>query len=180
MHPAQAIRRRTSLDIILRYMIVDLEELIKILDPLRGRKKIVFTNGCFDIVHAGHVDYLEKAKSLGDILVVGMNSDSSVRRIKGEKRPVVPQELRAKVLSSLKPVDYVVIFEEDTPLELIKAVKPDVLVKGGDWDIDKIVGREFVESYGGKVVTIPFEYDISTTRIIERIIQLYCPDRGSS
>jgi len=161
-------------------MIVELEKLVKILDLLRGKKKIVFTNGCFDIIHAGHVDYLEKAKSLGDVLVVGMNSDSSIRRIKGEKRPILPQELRAKVLSSLKPVDYVVIFEEDTPLELIKAVKPDILVKGGDWEIDRIVGREFVESYSGKVITIPFEYDISTTKIIERITRLYCPDRGSS
>lgn len=161
-------------------MILDLKDLIRILDPLRGSKRIVFTNGCFDIIHAGHVDYLGKAKSLGDVLVVGMNSDSSIRRIKGEKRPILPQELRAKVLSSLKPVDYVVIFEEDTPLELIKAVKPDILVKGGDWEIDRIVGRDFVESYGGEVVTIPFEYNISTTKIIERIIQLYCPDRGSS
>ena len=155
-------------------MLVGLEELLEILDRERGGKKVVFTNGCFDIIHAGHVDYLEKAKSLGDILVVGMNSDSSVRGIKGEKRPIVPQEMRAKVLSSLKPVDYVVIFEEDTPLRLIETIRPDVLVKGGDWELEKVVGREFVESYGGEVRTIPFEYEVSTSKIIERIISLYC------
>lgn len=155
-------------------MIVTKREIEKLLIPVRGSKRIVFTNGCFDIIHAGHVDYLEKAKSLGDILIVGMNSDSSIRRIKGDKRPVIPQDYRAKVLSALKPVDYVVVFEEDTPLELIKVVKPDVLVKGGDWNVENIVGREFVESYGGEVKTIPFEYDISTSRIIERIIELYC------
>ncbi|WP_457601677.1 D-glycero-beta-D-manno-heptose 1-phosphate adenylyltransferase [Hydrogenivirga sp.] len=155
-------------------MLVELEELLKLLKGKRSGRKVVFTNGCFDIIHAGHVDYLERAKGLGDILVVGMNSDSSVRRIKGEKRPILPQELRAKVLSALKPVDYVVIFDEDTPLNLIKAVKPDILVKGGDWKPENIVGREFVESYGGKVITIPFEYDVSTTRIVERVIELYC------
>ncbi len=156
-------------------MILNFEEVEEVLSPLRKTKKIVFTNGCFDIIHAGHVDYLEKTKALGDLLVVGMNSDDSIRRIKGEKRPIVPQEMRAKVLSSLKPVDYVVIFEEDTPLELIKKVKPHVLVKGGDWELERIVGREFVESYGGVVKTIPFEYDISTSKIIEKVITLYCP-----
>lgn len=155
-------------------MLLGLEELLKRLERERTGKRVVFTNGCFDIIHAGHVDYLEKAKKLGDILVVGLNSDSSVKRIKGEKRPLIPQEMRAKVLSSLKPVDYVVVFEEDTPLRLIKAIKPDVLVKGGDWDLDKIVGREFVESYGGEVKTIPFEFDISTSKIVDRIIKLYC------
>lgn len=155
-------------------MLLGLEELLKRLEKERTGKRVVFTNGCFDIIHAGHVDYLEKAKKLGDILVVGLNSDSSVKRIKGEKRPIIPQEMRAKVLSSLKPVDYVVVFEEDTPLRLIKAIKPDVLVKGGDWDLEKIVGREFVESYGGEVKTIPFEFDISTSKIVDRIIRLYC------
>ncbi len=156
-------------------MILNFEEVEEVLSPLRKTKKIVFTNGCFDIIHAGHVDYLEKAKALGDVLVVGMNSDNSIKRIKGEKRPIVPQEMRARVLASLKPVDYVVIFEEDTPLELIKRVKPHVLVKGGDWKLENIVGREFVESYGGVVKTIPFEYDISTSKIIEKVITLYCP-----
>ncbi len=155
-------------------MLLELEELLKRLERERAGKKVVFTNGCFDIIHAGHVDYLEKAKKLGDILVVGLNSDSSVKRIKGEKRPIIPQEMRAKVLRSLKPVDYVVVFEEDTPLRLIRAIKPDVLVKGGDWELERIVGREFVESYGGEVKTIPFEFDISTSKIVERIIRLYC------
>ncbi len=155
-------------------MIVDLDELLRILEVIRKGKKVVFTNGCFDIIHAGHVDYLEKAKSLGDILVVGINSDRSVRKIKGEKRPLIPQEMRTKVLNALKPVDYVVIFEEETPIELIRAIKPEVLVKGGDWELSRIVGREFVKSYGGKVVTIPLEYNISTSDIIRRIVTLYC------
>ncbi len=131
-------------------------------------KKIVFTNGCFDIIHAGHVDYLEKAKQLGDILIVGLNSDDSVRRLKGEDRPVNIQEHRKRVLEALKPVDMVVIFEEDTPERLIKEIKPDVLVKGGDWSIENIVGADFVMSYGGQVKTIDFVYDISTTKIIQK------------
>jgi len=131
-------------------------------------KKIVFTNGCFDIIHAGHVDYLEKAKALGDVLIVGMNSDDSVKRIKGKERPINPQEYRKRVLEALKPVDLVIVFDEDTPENLIKAVKPDVLVKGGDWSIENIVGADFVKSYGGQVTTIDFVYDISTTKIIQK------------
>ncbi len=131
-------------------------------------KKIVFTNGCFDIIHAGHVDYLEKAKKLGDILIVGLNSDSSVKRLKGENRPINPQEYRKKVLQALKPVDLVIIFDEDTPERLIKEIKPDVLVKGGDYTIETIVGADFVMSYGGMVKTIDFVYDISTSKIIEK------------
>jgi len=155
-------------------MIVELKELLELLEKVRGKKKIVFTNGCFDILHAGHADYLNKAKSLGDILVVGINSDASVRRIKGEKRPILPQQMRAYLLDNLKPVDYVVIFEEDTPLELIKAIKPDVLVKGADWDLERIVGTDFVLSYGGRLERIPFSFDISTSKVIERILGLYC------
>jgi rfaE bifunctional protein nucleotidyltransferase chain/domain len=155
-------------------MIVELKELLELLEKVRGKKKIVFTNGCFDILHAGHADYLNKAKSLGDILVVGINSDASVRRIKGEKRPILPQQMRAYLLDNLKPVDYVVIFEEDTPLELIKAIKPDVLVKGADWDLERIVGADFVLSYGGRVERIPFSFDVSTSKVIERILDLYC------
>jgi rfaE bifunctional protein nucleotidyltransferase chain/domain len=155
-------------------MIVELKELLEILEKVRGKKKIVFTNGCFDILHAGHADYLNRAKSLGDILVVGINSDASVRRIKGEKRPILPQQMRAYLLDNLKPVDYVVIFEEDTPLELIKAIKPDVLVKGADWDLERIVGADFVLSYGGRVERIPFSFDISTSKVIERVLDLYC------
>jgi len=155
-------------------MIIELNELLSLLRDLRGKQKIVFTNGCFDILHAGHADYLKKAKSLGDILIVGINSDESIRRIKGEKRPIIPQELRAYLLDSLKPVDYVIIFEEDTPFELIKAIKPDVLVKGADWDLDKIVGADFVLSYGGKVERIEFSFEISTSKIIEKILKAYC------
>jgi rfaE bifunctional protein nucleotidyltransferase chain/domain len=155
-------------------MIVELKELLGLLEKVRGKKKIVFTNGCFDLLHAGHADYLNKAKSLGDILVVGINSDASVRRIKGEKRPILPQQMRAYLLDNLKPVDYVVIFEEDTPLELIKAIKPDVLVKGADWDLERIVGADFVLSYGGRVERIPFSFDISTSKVVERILGLYC------
>ncbi len=155
-------------------MIVELKKLLELLEKVRGKKKIVFTNGCFDILHAGHADYLNKAKSLGDILVVGINSDASVRRIKGEKRPILPQQMRAYLLDNLKPVDYVVIFEEDTPLELIKAIKPDILVKGADWDLERIVGADFVLSYGGRVERIPFSFDISTSKVVERILGLYC------
>jgi len=155
-------------------VLVELEELLRILEREREGKKVVFTNGCFDLIHAGHVDYLEKAKGFGDILVVGVNSDSSVRRIKGEKRPIMPQELRVKVLSALRPVDYVLLFEEETPIRLIEAIRPDVLVKGGDWELSRIVGREFVESYGGEVKTVPIEVDISTSKIVERIVSLYC------
>ena len=155
-------------------MIVELKELLGLLEKVRGKKKIVFTNGCFDILHAGHADYLNKAKSLGDILVVGINSDASVRRIKGEKRPILPQQMRAYLLDNLKPVDYVVIFEEDTPLELIRAIKPDVLVKGADWDLERIVGADFVLSYGGRVERVAFSFDISTSKVIERILGLYC------
>ncbi len=156
-------------------VVLSLERLLEILKAQRPERKVVFTNGCFDIIHAGHVDYLERAKSLGDILVVGMNSDRSVKKIKGSKRPIVSQEMRAKVLSALRPVDYVVIFDEETPIRLVEAIRPDVLVKGGDWDLERIVGKDLVESYGGKVVTVPIRFEISTTKIIERIISLYCP-----
>lgn len=139
----------------------------------RDRKeRIVFTNGCFDILHAGHVRYLKQARALGDCLVVGLNSDSSVKRLKGSERPIVPQEERAELLSALACVDYVLIFDEDTPIELIKDVKPDVLVKGGDWSIDQIVGAPFVSSYGGEVKSLPFHQGHSTTNIIEKIRQL--------
>ncbi len=155
--------------------ILSLEELIKILPQIRKGKKVVFTNGCFDILHAGHVHYLNECKRLGGILVVGINSDNSVRRLKGPQRPIIPLEERAFVLSQLGSVDFVVPFEGDTPMELIEAIKPDVLVKGGDWPKERIVGREFVESYGGKVLTIPFKFDVSTSKIIERILKRYCP-----
>ncbi len=143
-------------------------ELQSLLD-LHENKKVVFTNGCFDILHVGHVVYLNEAKSLGDILVVGLNSDSSVRRLKGDDRPVNCQRDRATVLSALESVDYVVIFDEDTPYELIDALKPDVLVKGGDWETDQIVGADIVMKNGGIVKSLRFIQGKSTTDIIERI-----------
>jgi D-beta-D-heptose 7-phosphate kinase/D-beta-D-heptose 1-phosphate adenosyltransferase len=145
-------------------------DLLKIRERLkRERKKIVFTNGCFDIVHRGHVEYLTKAKALGDVLLVGMNTDASVQRLKGPQRPVVCQDDRAFVLAALRAVDYVCLFDEDTPYNLIKAVVPDVLVKGSDWAIDAIVGKDIVEAAGGKVQTIDYVPDRSTTNIIQKI-----------
>jgi rfaE bifunctional protein nucleotidyltransferase chain/domain len=136
-------------------------------------KKVVFTNGVFDLIHSGHVDYLSKAKQLGDILVVGLNSDESVKRIKGYKRPILKQDERVFILSNLKPVDYVILFDEDTPANLISELIPDILVKGADWNVDKIVGKEVVEQNGGKVMNIKFVNDQSTSKIIDLILQRY-------
>lgn len=136
-------------------------------------KKIVFTNGVFDIIHRGHVEYLTEAKSLGDILVVGLNSDSSVKMIKGDKRPIVTEDNRAYVLSNLKPVDYVVIFSENTPYNTIKKILPGILVKGADWAEDKIVGADIVKDSGGEIKRIKFVENNSSTNIIDKIIQLY-------
>jgi rfaE bifunctional protein nucleotidyltransferase chain/domain len=132
-------------------------------------KKIVFTNGCFDIIHAGHCFYLSEAKKLGDVLIIGMNSDYSVKSIKGENRPINNEEDRAIVLDSLKFVDFVTIFNEDTPYELIKEIKPDVLVKGGDYTPETIVGADIVQVNGGKVVVIPYLEGKSTTNIISKM-----------
>lgn len=136
-------------------------------------KKVVFTNGCFDLIHSGHVDYLVKAKEMGDILILALNTDTSVKRIKGNKRPILKQDERAFIVSNLKPVDYVTFFEEDTPAEIISELIPDVLVKGADWSLDKIVGREVVESNGGEVKTIKFVNDQSTSKIIKTILNSY-------
>jgi D-glycero-beta-D-manno-heptose 1-phosphate adenylyltransferase len=135
--------------------------------------KLVFTNGCFDIIHPGHVDYLERARGMGSCLVVGLNSDASVRRLKGALRPVNDQRSRARVLAALACVDFVVIFEEDTPLELISKVRPDVLVKGGDWSVEKIVGRDVVEEAGGTVCSIPLLEGYSTTGTVDRIVAMH-------
>lgn len=137
-------------------------------------KKVVFTNGVFDLIHAGHVDYLTKAKSLGDVLIVGMNTDESVKRIKGDKRPILKQDERAFIISSLKVVDYVTFFDEDTPQKLIDEIIPDILVKGADWSVDKIVGRETVEKHGGEVKTTELVNNQSTSKIIEAIKNKYC------
>ncbi len=131
--------------------------------------KVVFTNGCFDILHRGHVEYLAKAADLGDILVVGLNTDASVRRLKGEGRPVNNQEARALVLASLSFVDAVVLFDDDTPYNLIKTLRPDVLVKGADYQPEAIVGYDIVTSYGGTVTTIPLVKGYSTTNFIDRL-----------
>jgi rfaE bifunctional protein nucleotidyltransferase chain/domain len=150
------------------------QELLRIRKELRKQgKKVVFTNGCFDILHAGHVDYLKKAREMGDVLIVGLNSDSSIRRIKGQLRPIVPQYERAFLIGNLKVVDYVTFFDEDTPGELISDLIPDVLVKGADWKIENIVGRDVVEENGGEVKTIEFVNDQSTTNIIQTVLERY-------
>lgn len=151
-----------------------LEELKGIRKALqREHKKVVFTNGCFDIIHRGHIDYLTKAKALGDVLIVGLNTDASVRRNKGEQRPIVEEEDRAFVVAHLEPVDYVCLFDENTPHELIAALVPDILIKGADWKIDEIVGKDIVERAGGTVKTIEFLPNRSTSTIIQRIIERY-------
>jgi rfaE bifunctional protein nucleotidyltransferase chain/domain len=139
----------------------------------KHRKKVVFTNGCFDILHAGHVDYLKKAKALGDILVIGLNSDESVRKIKDPKRPINNEFWRAKVLSALECVDYIVIFNEKTPERLVEKLKPDIYVKGGDWKLSKLPEKKIVEKYGGEVVLIDIVEDISTSKIVEKVLLLY-------
>jgi D-beta-D-heptose 7-phosphate kinase/D-beta-D-heptose 1-phosphate adenosyltransferase len=133
-------------------------------------KKVIFTNGCFDILHLGHVRYLRQAASLGDILVVGLNSDDSVRRLKGDTRPINDQSERAHLLAALEFVDYIVIFDEDTPYNLINEIQPDVLVKGGDYTPDEVIGRDIVESNGGKLVLIPLVEGKSTTAVVEKIM----------
>lgn len=151
------------------------EKLKSKIDRLRKEgKKIVFTNGCFDILHVGHTRYLKEAKRQGDILILGLNSDASVKALKGEKRPLIPERERADVVASLESVDYVTIFHELTPLALIEYLKPDVLVKGGDWQEDQVVGRESVGKWGGKVMIIPEIKGSSTTNIIEKIKKIYC------
>ncbi|MGE4297816.1 MAG: adenylyltransferase/cytidyltransferase family protein [Desulfovibrionaceae bacterium] len=150
--------------------IVGLPELLKRLAPLRGKKKIVFTNGCYDILHPGHVDLLARARFLGDLLVLGLNSDASVRSLgKAPGRPVNPLAERAYVLAHLASIDFVVPFDESTPYELIKAVRPDILVKGGDWGVDAIVGRDIVEADGGQVYSLPLLPGYSTTGFIAKI-----------
>ena len=135
----------------------------------RNGRRIVFTNGCFDLLHPGHVRSLEQARALGDVLIVGLNSDAGVRQLKGEARPVIPERERAEILAALECVDAVVIFEDPTPREVISRLLPDVLVKGGDWPGDQIVGREEVEAAGGRVVSIPVVPGYSTSEILQKI-----------
>jgi D-beta-D-heptose 7-phosphate kinase/D-beta-D-heptose 1-phosphate adenosyltransferase len=150
-----------------------MNEMMHIIQAIKAEqekgKKIVFTNGCFDILHRGHVTYLNQARDLGDLLIVGINSDESVKRLKGLERPVNMLEDRAYVLSALKSVDYVIPFEEDTPLDLINLIMPDILVKGGDYTIDRIVGAQEVLAHGGRVEIIPFVPGKSTSAIIDTI-----------
>jgi len=152
--------------------IVDANELTKKVAALKKlKKRVVFTNGCFDLVHAGHVACLEEARSMGDALIVGLNSDQSVRGIKGHERPIIGCGQRAQVLAGLESVDYVAAFDEPDPWNLINAVKPDILVKGGDWAKEAVIGSDIVEKNGGKTVVIPVMPDISSTIIIEKIIK---------
>ena len=145
------------------------------LEELRKKgKKIAFTNGCFDILHVGHVRYLREAKKTADVLVLALNSDSSVRSIKGEKRPLMNEKERAEILAALECIDFVTIFQELTPLELINYLKPDILIKGGDWPEEKVVGREEIKKWGGRVAIIPEVEGKSTTNIVEKIKKLYC------
>lgn len=154
--------------------IVSLENLISIVaNAQKDGQKVVFTNGCFDILHVGHVRYLTAARNAGDLLVVGLNSDRSVRSIKGPKRPIITQDQRAEVLASLGAVDFVVLFDEPDPLALIESLNPNILVKGEDWSEDRIIGAGLVKSRGGEVLRIKFADNISTSGIIERIVAMY-------
>jgi len=158
----------------MRSKILKLSDLVKVLESLReAGKRIVFTNGCFDILHAGHVRYLAAARSKGDVLVLGLNSDVSVKSIKPENRPIVSQDQRAEVLAGLACVDYITIFDEPDPLALIQTIKPDVLIKGADWKETEIIGSDVVKLYGGKVIRIEVVPGISTSRIIQKILKLY-------
>lgn len=155
-----------------RIGLLQLDEFLEIRNEIKKEnKKLVFTNGCFDLLHRGHIDYLNRAKELGDYLVVALNSDESVTKLKGKGRPLVKLEDRAFVISNLKAVDFVISFNEETPFEIISKVIPDVLVKGGDWQIDQIVGRDIVEQNGGKVYSLKYIEDYSTSSMIEKIIQ---------
>jgi D-beta-D-heptose 7-phosphate kinase/D-beta-D-heptose 1-phosphate adenosyltransferase len=156
--------------------IKDFDQLLKdVSHHKKEGKKIVFTNGCYDIIHIGHVRCFQEGKKLGDTLIVALNSDRSVRTLKGPPRPIVPQAERAEIIAALECVDFVTIFDQDDPLEIISEVKPDILVKGGDWALDTIVGRDIVESYGGQVIPLPLVPGVSTTRIIETIASHLSP-----
>lgn len=151
-----------------------LKELAGIISRLRKKgSKVVFTNGCFDLLHWGHVKYLREARKKGDLLVVALNSDSSVKRIKGKKRPVVKQLDRARVLSGLESVDYIVIFKEDTPLNTIRCLRPDILVKGADWGKKGIVGADFIKNNGGRVYNIKLVRGSSTSKLIKKIAKTF-------
>ena len=154
--------------------IVDARDLAGMLKKLRrAGKSIVFTNGCFDLLHVGHVRYLTAARSEGDLLIIGLNSDRSVTQIKGNRRPIISQSQRAEVLASLSMVDYVALFDEPDPLELVRLLKPTIIVKGADWKAGEIIGADYVKSRGGRVIRVPLVEEVSTTEIIERIIKRF-------
>ncbi len=158
----------------MKQKIKERKDLTRIIKNLKARgKRIIFTNGCFDLLHVGHVRYLEEAKALGDVLVIGVNSDSSVRKIKGPGRPILPVEERVEILSGLGCVDYVAVFDELDPLKLITSLQPNVLAKGGDWTKEQIVGGEVVEKSGGEVIIIPLVQGVSTSNLIETILKRY-------
>lgn len=151
--------------------ILTLKQLTDRIDKLRQSKSkpiVVFTNGCFDLVHQGHVDYLSRARDLGDVLIVGLNSDESVRRLKGNDRPISNEKSRARVLAAFGFVDYVVVFDDDTPIKLIESIVPDILVKGGDYNRNNVVGADFVESHGGRLELLSLVPGESTTKLVER------------
>ncbi len=167
---AEVSRREMGLD----HKIVSREDLKRLLaQESGGKREVVFTNGCFDLLHVGHVKYLQAARKLGGLLVLGLNSDASIRRLKGDNRPLIGQDERAHILAALHCIDYIVVFDEDTPLELIEAIRPDILVKGGDYTPEAVVGRDLVESYGGRVELIQFVDGKSTTNIINKILESY-------
>jgi D-beta-D-heptose 7-phosphate kinase/D-beta-D-heptose 1-phosphate adenosyltransferase len=158
--------------------ILDLEDLLSRLRHERAKGRVVvFTNGCFDLLHVGHIQYLQQARQLGDLLVVGLNDDASVYRIKGESRPLIEEKQRAQLLAALACVDFVTFFREDTPKNLIEQVRPDILVKGGNYETGEVVGRDFVESFGGRVEVLPFIEGISTSDIVGTILERYAPGR---
>ncbi|MFA5320264.1 MAG: D-glycero-beta-D-manno-heptose 1-phosphate adenylyltransferase [Candidatus Omnitrophota bacterium] len=164
--------RDSRAQVLFQSKVKDIAELAPLAAELKASgRKIVFTNGCFDILHYGHALYLQQAAALGDLLVVGINTDASVRRLKGKNRPVVAQQYRAALVAALQSVDFVVLFDEDTPYGLIKALKPDVLVKGGDWRKEDIVGSDIVEAGGGRVAALDFVEGFSTSSIIDKIVQ---------
>lgn len=159
---------------MLKKKIKNLNALKKIILKLKKKgKKIVFTNGCFDLLHYGHVKYLEDAKRKGDVLIVAVNSDASLKKIKGNKRPIVNQKDRLSLIAALESVDYVVLFNKETPLEVIKELRPDILVKGADWDKKQIVGTDFVSGYGGRVSTVKLIKGRSTTNLIKKIVKIF-------
>ncbi|MBI2609339.1 MAG: D-glycero-beta-D-manno-heptose 1-phosphate adenylyltransferase [Deltaproteobacteria bacterium] len=153
--------------------IVEREKLKKIRRTLKGT--VVFTNGCFDILHVGHIQYLKQARKLGSYLVVALNTDKSVRKIKGKNRPIVPQNERAEVLAALECVDFVTFFDEDTPLKTLKLLQPHIIVKGGDWAKENIVGKDVVEKYGGQAISLNFVEGKSTSHIIDKILKTSIP-----